>query len=128
MRESPLDEITGGDFTAFRSKHIFREFRHITGHHCMQTCRVTVRIVRHLFDYKSEIAEIVAAHEPEPHRRIGQKALAEDITRRVHGDEGLRCAVAATEALFGGDLDELSVAALADVFWNVRPRRGGAAQ
>ena len=35
-----------------------------------------------------------------PEARIPQKALAEELTRRVHGEEGLRKAQEATEALY----------------------------
>jgi tyrosyl-tRNA synthetase len=41
------------------------------------------------------------AHLSEPHKRILQKALAEDITIRVHSEQELNNALAASEILFG---------------------------
>jgi tyrosyl-tRNA synthetase len=66
-----------------------------------------------------EIRQIVAAHAAEPHRRSGQSELALRLTRLVHGEDGCRRATAATRALFGGDLEELEPADLADVFADV---------
>ena len=64
-----------------------------------------------------EIAEVVAAHEEEPFRRGGQRRLAEEATRLIHGDEGLRRAQEATEVLFGrGSVAELDADALAMAF------------
>jgi tyrosyl-tRNA synthetase len=48
-------------------------------------------------------AEEIEAFEASPGaERLGQKALAEDLTRRVHGDAELARVLRATEALFGG--------------------------
>ncbi len=68
---------------------------------------------------RSEIEGLDAATESEPHRRAAQKALAEDVTRRVHGETGLTKALQATGALFGGELDGLSADDIADVFADV---------
>ena len=48
----------------------------------------------------SEIAELEAEMKNHPEARIPQKALAEELTRLVHGEEGLKAAQAATEALY----------------------------
>jgi tyrosyl-tRNA synthetase len=50
---------------------------------------------------KEEIAEIEVEHNEMPHLRILQKAIAEDITKRVHGEEALVVAIAASAILFG---------------------------
>ena len=47
-----------------------------------------------------EIAALEAEMKARPEARIPQKALAEELTRLVHGEEGLRKAVEATEALY----------------------------
>jgi tyrosyl-tRNA synthetase len=65
---------------------------------------------------QDEIAEIVASHEAEPHRREGQKRLAAEVTRLVHGEEGLERALKATNAFFSGDVSGFSEAELEDVF------------
>ena len=48
----------------------------------------------------SEIAALEAEMKAHPEARIPQKALAEELTRLVHGEEGLQKALAATEALY----------------------------
>ncbi|RKY27107.1 MAG: tyrosine--tRNA ligase [Planctomycetota bacterium] len=63
-----------------------------------------------------QIAEVVAAHNQNPERREGQKLLAAEVTRVIHGQGGLDKALAATDAMFGGDLAGLTDADLADIF------------
>ena len=63
---------------------------------------------------RAEIDEIVAAHDAEPFRRIGQKRLALEVTSLVHGPDAAAAAIAASEALFGqGDLTALDADTLA---------------
>jgi tyrosyl-tRNA synthetase len=50
---------------------------------------------------KSEIEHLEGQHQEAPHLRILQKALAEDITKRVHGEKELEAAINASEILFG---------------------------
>jgi tyrosyl-tRNA synthetase len=61
---------------------------------------------------KEQIEELEAQHAEAPHLRILQKAIAEDITTRVHGEEALHTAIAASNILFGkstaDDLRKLS--------------------
>lgn len=66
-----------------------------------------------------EIEALDRATADEPHRRAAQKALAEEVTRRVHGDDGLARAERATQALFGGSLDGLGADEIADIFSDV---------
>ena len=49
---------------------------------------------------KDEIETLEKEHEAEPHLRKLQKALAEDITIRVHSKEDLEMAIGASEILF----------------------------
>lgn len=49
---------------------------------------------------KEEIESIEEEHKTAPHLRVLQKALAEDITQRVHGKEDLKAAIEASEILF----------------------------
>ena len=62
---------------------------------------------------------ILTDQEAEPFRRHAQKALAEDATRRVHGETGLAKAMQATDALFGGTIDGLGADEIADIFADV---------
>jgi tyrosyl-tRNA synthetase len=71
-----------------------------------------------LFD-KAEVDELEAKHNAAPHERHLQKALAKDITVRVHGEHEFKDAVTATEILFKGsveDLAKLDEATFLDVF------------
>ncbi|HEY6565327.1 MAG TPA: tyrosine--tRNA ligase, partial [Pirellulaceae bacterium] len=55
----------------------------------------------------------------EPHLRASQKALAEELTRMVHREVGLRQALRATEIFFGAEISELSDQALHEIFADV---------
>jgi tyrosyl-tRNA synthetase len=67
-----------------------------------------------------EIGGIVAAHTADPGARLAQRRLADEMTRMVHGDEGLARATAATGVLFGGvPPHELEAAELLDIFAEV---------
>lgn len=50
---------------------------------------------------KEEIEALEAQHAEAPHFRVLQKAIAEDITTRVHGAAALQTAIAASNILFG---------------------------
>ncbi|MGE0158026.1 MAG: tyrosine--tRNA ligase [Gemmatimonadales bacterium] len=54
-----------------------------------------------------------------PAERSAQKALAEDVTRRLHGETGLARARQATQALFGGGVVGLGADEIADIFADV---------
>lgn len=61
------------------------------------------------FFSEEEINNLIAEHTLAPHLRSLQKALAKDITERVHGVLALETALKTTEFLFGnGSLDFLS--------------------
>jgi tyrosyl-tRNA synthetase len=55
---------------------------------------------------KAEIEALVAEHSAEPHLRRLQKALAEDITTRVHSKNDLERAIETTAILFGSSFDD----------------------
>lgn len=69
---------------------------------------------------KSEIEALELEHDAAPHLRILQKAIANDITTRVHGADALEMAIKTSEFLFGsGDLEflkKLSNEEVLDVF------------
>ncbi|KAA9027471.1 tyrosine--tRNA ligase [Niallia endozanthoxylica] len=57
---------------------------------------------------KEEIEALDASVQTEPHLRKAQKALAEEMTRLIHGQESLDQAMKITEALFNGDIQNLT--------------------
>ncbi len=60
-----------------------------------------------------EVGQLVAESATAPHRRIGQHALAEELTTLVHGSDQTKAVAAAATALFGrGDLALLDAATL----------------
>ncbi|RSK25220.1 tyrosine--tRNA ligase [Hymenobacter metallilatus] len=67
-----------------------------------------------------EIEALEAEHAAAPHLRVLQKALAKDVTIRVHGEPAFEAALAASQVLFGGgELSSLDEATLLDVFAGV---------
>lgn len=57
---------------------------------------------------KEEIEALAEQTEKEPHKRAAQKALAEEMTRFVHSQEALDEALAISEALFSGNVQNLT--------------------
>jgi tyrosyl-tRNA synthetase len=68
---------------------------------------------------QEEIAALDASRTSEPHKRVSQKRLAEELTRLVHGEEGLAAARRATEIFFGAEIANLSDAQLGEIFADV---------
>lgn len=50
---------------------------------------------------KEEIEAMIAEHQAAPHLRVLQKALAKDLTERVHSEADYQAALEASEILFG---------------------------
>jgi tyrosyl-tRNA synthetase len=67
----------------------------------------------------SEISQYEEQVKKEPEKREAQKRLAEEVTRMVHGEHGLRVAVRASSVLFGEAMDDLRAEDLMDIFANV---------
>ena len=65
------------------------------------------------------IEELAQSVETEPHLRKAQKALAEEMTRLIHGEDALQQAIRISQALFSGDIKELSVEEIAQGFKDV---------
>jgi tyrosyl-tRNA synthetase len=63
-----------------------------------------------------EIMRLESEHAQNPGARTAHKALAQHVTELVHGAEGLAQAQKATDALFSGEVSELSRASIADLF------------
>jgi tyrosyl-tRNA synthetase len=85
------------------------------------------------FRSRAEIEDLERQAGERPSARIGQRALAGELTTLVHGAEEARRAIAASQALFGqGSLSELDERTLAAVAAEVRagkvevPGQGGA--
>ncbi len=72
---------------------------------------------------ESEIKQLILEHENAPHLRLLQKAIAKEVTTRVHSDEDLRTAIKASSILFGKstkeDLKSLDESTFLSVFEGV---------
>ena len=66
-----------------------------------------------------EIAALEELVRTQPEKREAQKILAEDMTRRVHGEAGLGAAQRASSVLFGGSMAGLGAAELLPIFKDV---------
>jgi tyrosyl-tRNA synthetase len=66
-----------------------------------------------------EIEALGRSVEEEPHLRKAQKALAEEMTRLIHGEDSLQQAIKITEALFSGDVRSLSASEIEQGFKDV---------
>lgn len=66
-----------------------------------------------------EIAELEKALETAPEKREAQKKLAEEMTTFVHGEDALKQAINITNALFTGDIKELTVDEMKQAFKDV---------
>ncbi|MBN1911237.1 MAG: tyrosine--tRNA ligase [Pirellulales bacterium] len=72
---------------------------------------------------RATVESVLAEHESDPGRRTGQKRLAAELTKLVHGPEGLDVAQRATDVFFGAEISQLSDAQLVDIFADV-PSKG----
>jgi len=74
------------------------------------------------FKSREEIEALSAESVERPAARAAQRALAEEVTTLVHGAGEARCAIAASQALFGqGSLGDLYGKTLADAVAELRP-------
>lgn len=66
-----------------------------------------------------EIAELEKALETAPEKREAQKTLAEEMTKFVHGEDALQQAINISNALFTGDIKELTAEEMKQAFKDV---------
>jgi len=66
-----------------------------------------------------DILELERQAAEAPEERAAQKKLAEEVTRTIHGEHGLRIALRASSVLFGESLNGLCAEDLLDIFTDV---------
>ncbi|MDW0112847.1 tyrosine--tRNA ligase [Sporosarcina saromensis] len=71
------------------------------------------------FMEREVIEALEVSVQEEPHLRKAQQALAEEMTRLIHGQEALDQAIRISKALFSGDLKALTVEEMKDAFKDV---------
>jgi tyrosyl-tRNA synthetase len=80
----------------------------------------TAKCLRYFTDLpQEEVESLDRARTENPAARDSQRRLAEEITRLVHGEDGLARAKKASEMLFGGEISALSDRELNDIFADV---------
>ncbi len=68
---------------------------------------------------EAAVRELESATEERPRERAAQRALASEVTERVHGGAGLAKAEQATRVLFGGEIAGLSADEVEEIFHDV---------
>jgi tyrosyl-tRNA synthetase len=68
---------------------------------------------------ESQIDELGQLRAGQPEKRDSQRRLAMEVTRLVHGDEGVSTAQRATEIFFGAEIAALTDRQLVDIFADV---------
>ena len=89
----------------------------ISGAHCATRLRLVVKDEKSI--RKEEIEEIERQHKEKPELRLAQKALAKGIITFLHGEEEYLKAVRISDALFSGNVKELSLEEIEDGFKDV---------
>jgi tyrosyl-tRNA synthetase len=69
-------------------------------------------------EYAESSVRILSAPNADTYAKL--EALAEELTRLVHGEAGLQTALGATKTLFGGDISGKSAAELSQIFKDVK--------
>ncbi|MYD45067.1 MAG: tyrosine--tRNA ligase [Gammaproteobacteria bacterium] len=72
----------------------------------------------HTFSAKttSERTELIAQSLERPEARLAQKAIAQELTRLVHGESALQATQRITDALFGGSIADLTMTDLGQLW------------
>jgi len=68
---------------------------------------------------QARIVDLERSSREQPDRREAQRALAEEVTRLVHGEAAVHDAERSAEKLFTGEIDTMSPAELREVFGSV---------
>ncbi len=72
---------------------------------------------------RAEIEALDRLRAEDPGRRDSQRRLAEELTRLVHGEEGLAIAQRATDIFFGAEIDDVNDQQLRQIFADVPSRQ-----
>ncbi|UEA32091.1 tyrosine--tRNA ligase [Granulicatella elegans] len=85
-----------------------------------QDDRDVIKYIKYFtFLEKEEIEALEVSVQEEPHKRLAQKRLAEEVTRFVHGEAALQDALKITNALFTGDVQQLNADEIEQGFKNM---------
>lgn len=65
-------------------------------------------IKKYTFLSKEEIEKVLEEHNKAPEKRLAQRTIAEEVVRDLHGQEALDEAIMISEALFSGNVKDLT--------------------
>jgi len=83
----------------------------------------TGKCLRFLTELSHEEIEALDASRAEaPQKRESQKKLAEELTRLIHGEEGLQSAIQATDIFFGAAIESFTDSTLGQIFADVKSK------
>ncbi|NUN08654.1 MAG: tyrosine--tRNA ligase [Ignavibacteriaceae bacterium] len=68
------------------------------------------------------IEQIISEHRQDPSKRLAQKILSSEITKIIHGEEALQKVIKASNVLFGGEIKDLTIDQVLEIFDDV-PKR-----
>jgi len=68
---------------------------------------------------RDDIDAVMGEHAKQPEKRIAQRKLADEFTKIIHGEDGLKIAQKATEIFFGGEIAQLNDKQLVAIFADV---------
>lgn len=74
---------------------------------------------------KEEIEEVAREHFANPGRRIGQKKVAYEVTKDIHGKEAADEAISMSEALFSGEVGSLKEEEIEELFGSLKKKIEG---
>lgn len=103
---------TAGGETMWLGSHRMSPYRFYQSWVSVEDAEVPKLLKMLTFIPVDEIDELVATHNEEPHKRLGQRTLAYELTSIVHGVEAADAAVEASAAMFGGEVSGLGLATL----------------
>ena len=69
---------------------------------------------------KEEIEEVAREHFAAPGSRIGQKKVAYEVTKDIHGEQAAKDAIAMSEALFSGNVASLKEKEIEELFGEMK--------
>lgn len=67
----------------------------------------------------NSIYELMCEHKKDSSKRIAQSTLSNEVTRIIHGEEGLAKAIKASKILFGGEIKDLAEDEISEIFFDV---------
>jgi len=99
---------TAGGETMWLSADMLSPYRFYQGWIQVEDAELRKLLLQLTLMSVEEVENVVAEHEADPGRRLGQQRLAREITAMVHGEEPKDAAVQASAVIFGASGNDLT--------------------